>query len=170
MRGFWRSAQVVRKRHSRKSSGCLLPEWDLTARIDPITDENTSFIGVFASDYPSLARYSALVLRCTSDPYESSGVEIYFAADRYLGIEDYYSVTYRVEKSEPVSSRWSAATNNEAAFLPTSRHADFLSAINKGSELVVRISGYSQDYTYVLPLNGFNDALYALGCYKGPAL
>jgi len=144
--------------------------WEISKKVDLITDENSSFIAALATDYPSLARYSAIVVRCTDNAFSPNGIEVFFAADRYLGIEDYHSVIYRVDRGEPVSGRWSASTSNEAVFLPTSDEAEFLSAINAGSELIIRVSGYSQDYTYVVPIHGFNDALYALGCYKGPAL
>lgn len=144
--------------------------WTAEKKIDLITDENSSIMVAQATDYPSLARYSALAVRCTSSPLETYGVEVFFAADKYLGIEDYYSVVFRVDKGEPVYMRWSASTNHEAAFLPTNETPRFLSAIKSGSELIFRISGYSQDYTYVVPVRGFNDALFALGCYKGPPL
>jgi len=152
------------------SAQTTLGAWTLLESIDAITDENKSAIGALASDYPSLARNSALVIRCSSSSLRPTGVEVFFAASRYLGSDDFYPIIYRIDRGEPVSDRWSASTNKEAAFIPAEKEVEFLSAIMSGSELIFRITGYSQDYTYTVPIHGLNDALYALGCYKGPAL
>lgn len=103
-------------------------------------------------------------------PLRTTGVEVFFAADTFLGIDDFYPIVYRVDRGEPVRDRWSASTNNRAAFIPPGKEVEFLSAVMSGSELIFRITAYSQDYTFTVPIHGLNDALYALGCYKGPPL
>lgn len=144
--------------------------WALNRNTDPITDENRSFIYAQATDFPGYASTSALVVRCSSDAYYPHGVSVYFVTDKYLGSEDYYRVVYRIDKREPVTERWSSSTDNEAVFLPVGEAPAFLAALTTGSEFVFRVTAFDEDYTYTLPIAGFNDALYALGCYTGPAL
>ncbi len=139
--------------------------WHYVDNVDLITDENRSSILSGATTYPEYARYSGMAIRCAD--WSPWGVEVFFIADRYLGIGDYYSVIYRLDQGEPVSSSWSASTSHEGAFAPLSEIPGLLSNMNRASELVFRITSFRQDYTYVVPVQRLNDAIYRLGCYTG---
>lgn len=140
-------------------------DWIYIQNVDLITDENKSAIIAAASDYPEYARYAALIVRCADvSPF---GVELYFSADRYLGIEDQYDVVYRIDRGTPSTGSWYASTDYEAAFAPYFEVPSVINELLDTSELIFRISGFSSDYTYVLPVAGLRDALGTLGCYSG---
>lgn len=140
-------------------------DWFLVSNVDLITDENKSLIAAQATEHPTYADYSAIIIRC--DEYSRYGVELYFHADKYLGIEDTYSVVYRVDGGTPQRGNWSASTDNEAAFAPNLGVSGVINALLDAEELVFRISAYSTDYTYVLPISGLREAIQKLGCYTG---
>lgn len=144
----------------------LFGDWIYIEDIDLITDENTSFIVADASDYPSLARYSGVVIRC--DASMSNGVEVFLSADRYLGRSAGSDlVTYRFDRDDPITETWFPSTDREALFAPDRVISGFLSRLNNAEQLVFRVSSTSETFTYVVPVAGFNDALYRLGCYTG---
>lgn len=144
--------------------------WGLYRNMDPITDENRSFVFADATEYPGYSRLAAVVIRCSSAAWHSTGVEVFFDADTYLGSKDDYPFVYRVDRREPVNGRGNASTSNEGVFFQQSAVPGFLRDLVTGSSLVFRVSAFDGPLTYTVPVNGLNDALYALGCYKGPAL
>lgn len=142
----------------------MVGDWILVPRLDLITDENTSLIIAEATTYPSNAEYAALIVRC-DDSIDS--VEVYFNADKYLGSDDIYDVVFRIDGGTPVPGQWSASTDSLAAFAPYYMVPLVIRMLLDSQELVFRISAYSTDYTYVVPIGGMREAMQALGCYPG---
>lgn len=144
----------------------LFGDWLYVEQIDLITDENTSFIVAEASDYPSLARASGVLIRCEASMPD--GVDVLLVADRYLGHSaEAERVTYRFDRAEPVTERWIPSTSRKTLFAPDRVASGFLSQMNAAEQVVFRVSSTSETLTYVVPVAGFNDALYRLGCYTG---
>lgn len=142
-----------------------LGDWLYVPNVDLITDENRSLIGAQATTYPTYADKAAIIIRCSDSA--RFGVDIYFSADKYIGLDDYYRVAYRIDGAEAQQARWETSTSNEAVFAPDVGVAGIMKGLLDRSELVFRISAYSQDYTYVVPISGLREALDHLGCYTG---
>lgn len=143
----------------------LIGDWLHVPNVDLITDEDRSLIAARATTFPSYADAASIVVRCSdSGRY---GVDLFFVADKYLGSDSSFDVVYRVDGGEAKRGRWGASTTKEAAFAPDLGVSGMVSALLGGSELVFRISAYSQDYTYVVPVSGLRAALGKLGCYTG---
>lgn len=140
-------------------------DWIHNPNIDLITDEDRSVLIAEATTYPSYANYAALIIRC--DAQARHGIEIYLNADKYLGSDDAYNVIYRVDGGTPLRGRWGTSTDHEAAFAPELGVSGVINNLLDGQELIFRITAYSSDYTYVLPIAGLRPALQKLGCYTG---
>lgn len=140
--------------------------WSVVWRVDPISDENSSYIGVFASEHPTLADRSMLAVRCTVGLPHS--VEIFVAADSYLTNADTVRVDYRFDDREAhVGARWSTSVAGTGAFLFPGQVAAFVQEALASNELVWRVYDYRDSpFLYRFSLDGFNDALAALGCYE----
>ncbi len=138
--------------------------WTYSPQVDRISDLDRSIVYAVATMHPPYAK-GAMVVRC--DVLSASGVSVYFDADRYLGYEDYYLVTYRVDKDRPNTNPWGASVDGEAVFLPEGSVRRVLNALAAGEELVVRIAAFDGDVDYVLPIQGLKGALEAQGCYTG---
>lgn len=141
-----------------------LGDWVFFEKVDPITDENTSFAAAPASDSPSY--YEGLFfVRCA--PGFDMGVEVFFDADQYLGIDDFYPVVYRIDGGEPQNSRWSISTNGTSVFTPELEIPRIFAALMGASEFVFRVQGYDGPQTYIVPVSGLREVLDALNCYTG---
>lgn len=140
-------------------------DWIHNPNIDLITDEDTSVLIAEATTHPAYADYAALIIRC--DALSRYGVEIYLNADKYLGSDDGYDVIYRVDGGTPLRGRWGTSTDHEAAFAPNLGVSGVINNLLDSQELIFRITAYSSDYTYVIPIAGLRPALLKLGCYTG---
>lgn len=143
----------------------LVGDWVHMPNIDLITDEDKSALIAQATTFPTYADGSALLIRCSD--YARYGVEIFFATDKYLGSSEAYDVVYRIDGGTPQRGRWSASTNNEAVFAPNLGISGVVNAMLDGQELIFRVTSFSQDYTYVVPISGLREAIQKLGCYTG---
>lgn len=163
--------------------------WHLTSKFDPITDENQSLLAaggflheattladlVLEATDPDAAAYfkGTLVVRCSNDSFHPTGLEPYFITrGKDLGDKTAYEFTYRVDKREPITTQGNPSTDHKAVFFLQADIPDLLRELMVGSELVFRVTAVDpyEVLTYTGPIDGFNDGLAALGCYKGPAI
>lgn len=151
------------------ASAQMYGAWELAKSVDPITDENSSFIAVLSERHPPGADISGIVFRC--DLYMPHGVRMVFKADRYLGDEALFPVIYRIDSRDPVSTAWDASLDRTALSLHPSRVIEtdeLFAGLETGSTLVIRISASTEIVTYTMPIHGLLGALRALECYRSP--
>jgi len=142
----------------------MLGKWFYNERLDPITDENRSFLFAPAIEGP-LYTEGALFVRC--DASRDAGIEVFFAADTYLGIDDRFVVVYRIDDQEPLTSLWNSSTDSTAVFAPSFDASSLAQGLMEASRLAIRIQGFDGPLTYIVSVDGFRGALDTLGCYTG---
>lgn len=138
-----------------------LRSWLYIERSDPVTDANTSYISTSGSSLSLYVRCSASI----------NGVDVYVSQNRHLGVQNSYSVTYRVDSRDPVTAWWDASSSYQAAFARTSSVPELFRELAAGDEATFRIRAFDGERTYRrIGIEGFQPALDKLGCYTGPEL
>lgn len=143
-------------------------DWFFEEIIDPITDENQSFIRARgrALDGGASVIDIELVIRCTDvgGSSLSYGVEVFLFSFNHF-FDQNAPVVYRVDKHQPVERTWDRATNGRGLFNFSTYNRDLINAMLHGEELVIRISDGTSELTYGFSLEGFGAALEAKSCY-----
>lgn len=140
--------------------------WVVFSRFDRITDENTSYMAASVLEKPSQIGDPLLFVRCAD---WSDGVEVFLSAPRYLVVDEFIDVVYRVDQLPPVHGQWLGLVTGQAVLVPQDIPG-FFSQTMSGAEVAIRVSGPLGNPTFVFAISGFPSALRALGCYTGPVL
>lgn len=139
--------------------------WQSTRSQDLITDEDTSFISVTATQNP--ASFVQGEARVTCDAASPLGVRFTLELGRWLP-KDETLVTTRVDTFEPRQAVWRLMPGSEAVAAPWGELQALLSQLEVGSTLVVRVEAFDGEaWDYVLPVEGFGVAVRSLACAAG---
>lgn len=137
--------------------------WFIQVSLDPITDENSSSMGVMPDSYPSLGRSDVLGVSC--DDIGSNGVSLILVGSNYISTNT-VSVTYRVDSNSPVTAAW-RSTDAAVSPRPGAEMQALIDEMLLGSTIAIRYRAYDTTVTYVYPIAQFGEALQKLGCYTG---
>lgn len=129
--------------------------------VDPMTDEDSSFISTLALDDGRRFRTPNLAWRC----YEGA-VQIVFSAEEFLGIEPPVPVRYRFDKNEPSAiQRWGILVDNTSAWIGLHNVPPFTAQALAASQVVMQATAYDQMvHTSTFNLEGLAEALSRLSC------
>lgn len=136
-------------------------DFSYSARLDPITDGDRSFISTAATNSTTL-RVGRLIWRCTGNL-----MDLYLDADEYLNDEGLVEVVWRFDRETPITSHWSLSTDGTALFAGDRDRARFTRFALPASSLAMRTSDYrGVQYTYIFSMRGLTRALSRLMCAK----
>lgn len=136
--------------------------WTVQKDKDPFTDEATIFAYV---EVDQAFMPPALVVLCATNDLAIRGVGVVVNGVQY-SLRDSVEVTYRVDSKPSVTATWSA---NAQAVLPFFEETErFLDELVGGQRLILRVAGSASSPIYEFKVDGFADAMRALGCYTGP--
>lgn len=120
--------------------------WEVTESKSPVDDK----LQITAS-IPSEEMSSILVLRC-----RDNRTDLFVGTDKYLGSDDFISITYRIGSEKAISTRWNGSTTGRAVFVP--KAIAFSRQLPDDVKLFVRIEAYrSAPVDATFPLGKFSD-------------
>lgn len=135
-------------------------DWSYFEHVDRITDEETFAVISDATETPRYAEGAGFWVTCGLNELE---VLYVLFAEAFLGFEDAYEVTYRVDRHDAVTARWQAIDDESVVIssydLPR-MEADLIAA----TELLIRVRTRSSDLTYAFPIREFRAAFNRLPC------
>jgi hypothetical protein len=113
--------------------------WVFKEQDDEFSGKETSyaFLESDAATAVLTDKPKAIIIRCDG----KGGNDIYVLSNGYIG-GDRIRVRYKFGESKPVSERWMASTDGQAAFLPNG-YKDFLSGLLSGDDFIFELTDFN---------------------------
>ena len=130
-------------------------------RVDPITDEDTSF----AVAVPIDKNERFLLLRC-----KNKKLEVLYSTNVYLGSATEFNVIYRFDNREPSKTeKWSASVTRQSVFFPMNSEetsSDFKIDLITWDKIVIRVYDFKETaYTDTFLLSGAMELASRMNCF-----
>jgi hypothetical protein len=135
-------------------------DWDYFEHTERFTDEVTHSIIAMASEAPAVASTANFWVTCGDKEFE---VIYVLFAEAFIGFEDSYEVTYRVDKRQAVSSVW-RAVDTDVLMISSVEFARLEADLIAGDELLIRVHDGHRGMDYVFPIREFRSAFNRLPC------
>lgn len=136
--------------------------WVVSTSVDVFTDEVQRLAYVPPTEQPSRLRTMVLAVICSTEG--ANGVLPAVSGHPEIIFDSFTEALYRVDSREARSGRWVVGTSSVA---PIGADAQaFLHELTGGERLILRVKPGGDTVEFLI--NGFADAMRALGCYTGP--